>query len=104
MNHNNSDSSDQTASLARRTARGGLWVFSLRVVNKGLGIIRTIILARFLSPADFGLFGIAMLAPIAHGGAASAGAEALAGFPAADAGTTRGGACAAGGSLTAAHF
>jgi O-antigen/teichoic acid export membrane protein len=62
MNHTNSNSLEQTASLAQRTVRGGLWVFSLRGVNKGLGIIRTIILARFLAPEDFGLFGIALLA------------------------------------------
>jgi O-antigen/teichoic acid export membrane protein len=62
MNHTNSGSLEQTASLAQRTVRGGLWIFSLRVVNKGLGIIRTIILARFLAPEDFGLFGVAMLA------------------------------------------
>jgi len=62
MNHTNSDSVEQTASLAQRTVWGGLWIFSLRAVNKGLGIIRTIILARFLVPEDFGLFGIALLA------------------------------------------
>ena len=62
MNHTNSGSLEQTASLAQRTVRGGLWVFSLRVVNKGLSIIRTVILARLLAPEDFGLFGIAVLA------------------------------------------
>jgi O-antigen/teichoic acid export membrane protein len=47
--------------LAKRAARGGLWVFALRISNRGLGLIRTIILARLLAPKDFGLFGIAML-------------------------------------------
>ena len=41
--------------------RGGAWVFALRMTNRGLGLVRTIVLARLLSPEDFGLFGIAML-------------------------------------------
>ncbi len=49
-------------SLSQKVARGGLWVFSLRITNRGLGFIRTIILARLLAPSDFGLLGIAMLA------------------------------------------
>jgi O-antigen/teichoic acid export membrane protein len=48
--------------LSRRVVRGGVWVFTLRIVNRGLGFIRTIILARLLAPEDFGLLGIAMLA------------------------------------------
>jgi len=47
--------------LAKKAARGGLWVFAVRLINRGLGLIRTIILARLLTPNDFGLFGIAML-------------------------------------------
>lgn len=39
-----------------------MWVFALRFTNRGLGFIRTIILARLLAPEDFGLLGIAMLA------------------------------------------
>ena len=42
--------------------KGGLWVFALRFINRGLGFIRTIVLARLLAPEDFGLLGIAMLA------------------------------------------
>ncbi|MBN1850280.1 MAG: lipopolysaccharide biosynthesis protein [Deltaproteobacteria bacterium] len=48
-------------SISRKVIRGGIWVFSLRIVNRGLGFIRTVILARLLAPEDFGLFGIAML-------------------------------------------
>ncbi len=48
--------------LSKKVVRGGLWVFSLRILNRGLGLIRTIILARLLAPEDFGLMGIAMLA------------------------------------------
>lgn len=42
--------------------RGGFWVFSLRITTRLFGLVRTIILARLLAPADFGLFGIALLA------------------------------------------
>lgn len=47
--------------LSRRAVRGGLWVVSLRILNRGLGFIRTLILARLLAPEDFGLLGIALL-------------------------------------------
>ena len=49
-------------SLSKKVIRGGIWVFTLRFTNRGLGFIRTIILARLLAPSDFGLLGIAMLA------------------------------------------
>ena len=52
----------QPESLSKRVVRGGIWVFGLRIANRSLGFIRTIILARLLAPHDFGLFGIAMLA------------------------------------------
>jgi O-antigen/teichoic acid export membrane protein len=52
----------QPESLSKRVVRGGIWVFALRIVNRGLGFIRTIILARLLAPHDFGLLGIALLA------------------------------------------
>ena len=48
--------------LAKRVVKGGLWVFSFRIINRALGFIRTIILARLLAPADFGLLGVALLA------------------------------------------
>ena len=38
-----------------------MWVFGLRILNRGLGFTRTIILARILAPEDFGLLGIGML-------------------------------------------
>jgi len=49
-------------SLSKKVVRGGIWVFVLRFTNRGLGFVRTIILARLLAPEDFGLLGIAMLA------------------------------------------
>ena len=48
--------------LSKRVVRGGVWVFALQFINRGLGFVRTIILARLLAPRDFGLLGIAMLA------------------------------------------
>lgn len=38
------------------------WAFALRIVDRLFGLARTIVLARVLSPDDFGLFGIALLA------------------------------------------
>ena len=49
-------------SLSKKVVRGGVWLFTLRITNRGLGFIRTIILARLLAPGDFGILGIAMLA------------------------------------------
>lgn len=37
------------------------WAFGLRITEHGLIFVKLIILARLLTPADFGLFGIAML-------------------------------------------
>lgn len=50
------------ATLSQRVARGGVWVFALRITRLLLGFGSTIILARVLAPTDFGLFGIALLA------------------------------------------
>lgn len=47
--------------LSQRVVRGGFWVFSLKIVNRGFGLIRLVILARILAPPDFGLMGIALL-------------------------------------------
>jgi len=49
-------------SLSERTIKAGFWVFALRSVNRLFQLVRTIVLARLLSPNDFGLFGIALLA------------------------------------------
>ncbi len=48
--------------LSQRVVRGGIWVFALRIVYRGMVFARTIVLARLLAPGDFGLFGIALLA------------------------------------------
>lgn len=48
-------------SLAPKVARGGFWLLSLRVMEKALGLVRLVILARLLAPNDFGHLGIALL-------------------------------------------
>jgi len=47
--------------LSQRVVKGGFWVFFLRIVNRGVSLIRLIILAHILSPNDFGLMGISLL-------------------------------------------
>ena len=49
------------SSLSQKVARGGLWVFTLKIIEKIFGFTRLIILARLLAPNDFGLVGIALL-------------------------------------------
>jgi O-antigen/teichoic acid export membrane protein len=49
-------------SLGYRAIKGGLWMSAFKVSHRGLGLVRTIVLARLLAPNDFGLFGIALLA------------------------------------------
>jgi len=47
--------------LSQKVVKGGFWVFFLKMVNRGFSLIRLIVLARILSPNDFGLMGIALL-------------------------------------------
>src|SRR3546814_3549489 len=47
-------------SLNRRIARGAAWMVGLHFVDRCIGFVSTIILARLLVPADFGLVAIAM--------------------------------------------
>ena len=48
--------------LSKKIFRGVVWVFTLRLIVRGLGFVKTVILARLLAPEDFGVLGIAMLA------------------------------------------
>ena len=48
-------------SLSKKVVVSGFWVFALRITNRSFNLIRLIVLARILSPHDFGLMGIALL-------------------------------------------
>lgn len=48
-------------SLAERTVKGGLWMTATNVFDRALQVVLLVILASLLSPADFGLMGIALL-------------------------------------------
>jgi O-antigen/teichoic acid export membrane protein len=66
MNHANTEPvSDQDSalkpSLAESVVKGSFWIFSLRLTNRMLGLLRTVVLARLLMPEDFGVVGIAAL-------------------------------------------
>lgn len=46
---------------SHRIARSALWVFLLRLANRAMALLQNIVLARLLSPYDFGLMGIAFV-------------------------------------------
>src|SRR6185369_6957925 len=48
-------------SLTQRTVRAGIWLVIGDGANRLSGVVRLVILARVLSPADFGLMGIALV-------------------------------------------
>lgn len=49
------------SSLSKKVVKGGMWVFALRGTERLFNFVRLIIIARILSPNDFGLMGIALL-------------------------------------------
>jgi len=52
---------NESLTLSQKAAKGGFWVFLLRIVGLIFGFVRLIILAHFLSPNDYGLFAIALV-------------------------------------------
>jgi O-antigen/teichoic acid export membrane protein len=52
---------DKMPSLARKIVHGGMWIFFLRIIERLMGLVRLIVVARLLSPNDFGLLGVAAL-------------------------------------------
>ena len=49
------DANDAFGSIGRQIARGSLWMLGLRACERSLGLVSTIVLARLLTPSDFGL-------------------------------------------------
>lgn len=49
-------------SISKKAAQGTFWLFCFRIADQFLRLGRTVILARLLSPNDFGLFGITVMA------------------------------------------
>jgi len=47
--------------LAHRTFKAAFWIYALNMTTRLLGLVRTVILARLLTPNDFGVVAIAML-------------------------------------------
>ena len=47
--------------LKQRVAKGTLWVFISQITTQLIALVKNIIIARVLSPDDFGLFGIALI-------------------------------------------
>src|SRR5215510_3157044 len=47
--------SSSVQNVDRAMAKGALWMIVARLSDRSLGVISTIILVRFLAPADFGL-------------------------------------------------
>ena len=48
-------------SLKKQTVSGMKWTFAASLVQRALSLVATVILARILSPADFGLFALAFV-------------------------------------------
>lgn len=49
-----------TDSVQNRMAKGAVWMVLFKLVERSLGLISTLILARLLSPADFGVVAMAL--------------------------------------------
>ncbi len=47
--------------ITRKIIHGASWLFGLKLSARGIGFLSTLALARLLTPADFGVLGIAML-------------------------------------------
>jgi O-antigen/teichoic acid export membrane protein len=50
---------DGSGAILRRTAKGAGWIIGWRMATRTLGLVSTLILARLLLPADFGLVAVA---------------------------------------------
>jgi len=61
INNLNEHISTSGKGLYGKTARSGIWVFAIRIIERVFSLIRLVILARILAPQDFGLMGVALL-------------------------------------------
>ena len=48
-----------SASLGRTLVRGSAWMIAFRLLDRSIGLISVLVLARVLTPADFGLVAMA---------------------------------------------
>lgn len=55
------DSMNTEYPIARKVVTGTVWMVAARWCMRGIGLVSTIILARLLTPADFGIVAIAMI-------------------------------------------
>jgi lipopolysaccharide exporter len=49
-----------TEDLRGKMARGAAWMVLFKFIDRGIGLLSTLLLARLLSPGDFGIVGMAM--------------------------------------------
>ncbi len=52
--------SGSRASVGKAIARGAAWTLSIRLVSRSISVVSTLILARVLTPSDFGIYALAM--------------------------------------------
>lgn len=50
---------DHDANVGRRMAKGAAWMVAMKLADRSIGLISTLVLARLLVPADFGLVALA---------------------------------------------
>lgn len=58
--HRNDTKDNSRGHVGKAIARGAIWTVSLRMVVSFIGIISTMLLARLLTPQDFGIYALAM--------------------------------------------
>lgn len=61
MSLDNAGNLDEGANLQKKTINSVFWSFVSKISTRSLDLIKIIVVARLLSPEDFGLFGIALL-------------------------------------------
>jgi lipopolysaccharide exporter len=47
--------------INKEIAKGAVWMVAFKFIDRGIGLASTVVLARLLAPADFGLIAIAMM-------------------------------------------